>query len=414
MSLKIRKIPFFLCLIFLCSNRFVYLMPETLGTSILNFENITVGLATIFILYYLFAYRHIKVKYEYGWLAVIGIVLTVTSSLQGAALYNGQGFLDGLSCQKYMLVGVIMYFPITKLIKLGKISMEDIEKVLAICAVLQIILYFIQYILGPSHMFLSCYYTTPGYDSRVTRIRLYGYTYSIVATLMFCMNRIVKGTAKKKDYIYAIITLAFAIIINQGRQYIVSVVVIIFSAFIFAKVKSYKKVVLLLVAAIIAANIYSLDFSQNLLSELSTTTVMSSNTTAVRLRAQEFYLNVLKDHPILGGGYADVSIYSAAIASGYTRKYFIADNGVVAFLFRYGYLGLIFLIPLIISLIFGGIKGRKNKDVIAFMQLATMIVGVINDATWFDGFGLMYVFIYLIYMETAEYYQKRETIDVSY
>ena len=411
MSLKIRKITFFLCLIFLCSNRFAYLMPETLGISVLNFENITVGLAAIFTVYYLFAYRHVRVKYEYGWLATIGIILALTSSLQGAFLYNGQEFLDGLSCQKYMLIGVMMYFPITKLIKLGKISIEDLEKVLAICAVLQIILYFIQYILGPSHIFLSCYYTTPRNDSRVTRIRLYGYTYSIIANLMFCMNRIVKSEAKKKDYLYVIVTLIFAIVINQGRQYIVSAAVIIFSAFIFANVKSYKKVVLLLLIVIIASNIYSLDFSQNLLSELSTTTVASSNTTAVRLRAQEFYLNILKDHPILGGGYADVSVYSAAIASGYTKKYFIADNGIVAFLFRYGYLGLIFLIPLVISLIFGGIKGRKNKDVIAFMQLATMIVGVINDATWFDGFGLMYVFIYLIYMEVAMYYHKTEAMD---
>lgn len=413
MSLKIRKIPFFLCLIFLCSNRFAYLMPETLGVSILNFENITVGLAALFILYYIFSYRHVKVKYEYGWLAVIGIVLALTSSLQGAALYSGQSFLDGLSCQKYMLVGIVMYFPLTKLIKLGKISIEDIEKVLAICAVLQIILYFIQYILGPTHMFLSCYYTTPGYDSRVTRIRLYGYTYSIVATLMFCMNRIVKAEAKKWDYVYATITLIFAVVINQGRQYIVSVVVIILSAFIFAKVKSYKKIVILILVVVIATNIFSMDFSHNLLNELSTTTVTSSNTTAVRLRAQTFYLNVLRDHPILGGGYADVSVYSAAIASGYTQKYYIADNGIIAFFFRYGYLGLIFIIPLIISLIFGGIKGRRNKDVIAFMQLSTMIVGVINDATWFDGFGLMYVFIYLIYMETTAHYKTTESVNIS-
>lgn len=401
LELVVKKYSLFLGIIILMTSRFCYILPENFGISILNCENIAVGLAALFTFFVALKYRGSSTHFKYGWLVLIGLLLAVTSSFQGSDLYSGQNFLDGISCQKYLIVGLIMYFPITILIKQGELEFTDVIRVLRICAILQIIIYGIQYLAGSNHIFLSCYYTTPSIDSRVVRIRLYGYTYPIITSLAFCMNRIVNNEKWKGDYLYVVATILFAVFINQGRSYIVNTAVVIIVILIVAREQSLKRMGFILVAVLAIAVIYSSDFGQELISELLNTTVDSSNTIAVRYRAQELYLSVINSHPFFGGGYADTSVASAAAQSGYNSGYYIADNGVIGFLFRYGLCGLALLVPLVLIFLSNGLKLRKYGEYVALTELCVLVAGYINNSTWYDGFGLFYIFIYIIYIEST-------------
>lgn len=403
----IKKYPFILWLILMLSNRFCYLLPEYFGTQVISCSNFLFVFAILFSFLTVNKFkRHVK-KYDYSGLIAIGLLLSITSAYQASTLYSGQSFLDGLSCSKYMIVGLLMYFPIVALLKAEKLSFDDIVKVFWICAVSQMFVFFIQYIVGPSHVFLSVYYTTPAVDSRVSRIRLYGNTYTILISLIFAVNRICQRKNKKGDYAYLVAAIAYAVIINKSREYIVSTIVIILVGFVFAKTKSYKKMFIYVALIIVASNLLTTEFVQGIVYELTHTTLETNSTLAVRLRGQSLYLDALKEHPLLGGGYADVSIDSAARLSGYTLGYFIADNGVLGYLFRYGYLGLLLIVPVIAVFFINGLRLRKSGDVVVLMELSTLFVGVINNSRWYDGMGLFYTFIFIIYIEYERWKAKQ-------
>ena len=390
--------------IILLSSRFSYVLPEYIGKQAVSCENLTVLFAVLFTYEVMYRFRARKVKYEYWWLMLIVLMLVLSSSYQASERYYGQSILDGISCQKYMLTGIMLYFPITALIKCKKISIAQLQAMLLFCAWFQIIVYSIQYVLGPNHIFLSCYYTTPAIDSRVIRIRLYGFIYPILISLIFVVNRIVNNKRWKGDILYTLASLFFAIVVNQGRQYIVLTVVIMLSGLILARTSGPKKIPIIIFVIMVVSTLYSSSFVQDLVSQVTTATAETHSSIGTRLRAQEFYKEIIGKNLLLGGGYADNSIASAAAGSGYSLDYFVADNGIVAFIFCYGFLGLFLFIPLLLIFIKNGMRMQKNGDCVVLMELCSILVGIANDASWFTGFGLLFTFIFLIYIEA--YYVK--------
>ena len=122
---------------------------------------------------------------RYAWVGIIALFLTLTSSYQGHHLYAGQSIIDGISLQKYFTSGILMFFAVSKQINMGKLSFQDIIDICFWCSCAHMAIYFLQYLLGPDHMFLSCYYVTSAMDSRVLRLRLYGECNTITFSLIF-------------------------------------------------------------------------------------------------------------------------------------------------------------------------------------------------------------------------------------
>lgn len=416
MTLTIKKQKSVFALIILLSTRFFYILPEYFVVNTLCCENIMVLVALLWA-FTVCGIRDDTVYYKYKGIVIFGIILILTSSLQASWLYEGQSIIDGLSCQKIFLSGLILYFPLSRLIQKGELTFKDIIDVLFVCSCLHMLVYFVQYLVGPSHVFLSCYYTTPSMDSRVTRIRLYGSCYTITFSLIICavnaMNRLYDEVGSKKimnkDLAFVVVANLFNAFIIMGRQMIISYIVIVICALFFAKKRGVTGLVIFAILIVVVGVVMNTGFVQEVISEYQGTTIDTHSTMGVRLRAQEFYANIIREHPILGGGYADTSISSAAIGSGYSSGYYIGDNGIYGFVFRYGLPGLIWAIALMLTFFKNGIRLSNQCEKVVFIKLISLLVGIINSASWFDGLGIFYTILYLIYIES--YYMEEKEVE---
>lgn len=401
-SLKIKNNVALFAFILLMMTKCSYLLPDYIGITLLTPEFIACVLSLGWCFVEL---RYIKMhNYKYMWIIIYGIGLVLLSSYQASSLYSGQSIIDGILCQKFALAALSLYFPVANQIKRGKMTIDEVVHVICALAVFQIMVYTIQYIIGPNHVFLNCYYTTPRMDASVSRIRLYGTASNITFMIMYAATKVTSEKKKMKPLIMYLLGMYYMIVINQSRSAIVVCSIALIVALIFARGKSVKKASLIIVAVLLVAVFINSNFFQDLLETISNTTVNSHNTFAVRLRSQELYLGMLHEHPLLGGGYPDSSVSSAYILSGASQGIFAVDNGVYGFAFRYGIVGLIWLFLFFIISIKNGIYSIYNsRDCMPFMVLIPIIVGYMTSASWYDGFGFFYCIIYLLYYEYKDY-----------
>lgn len=402
--MKIKKNKLILLIVVLFSTRFFYLLPAYFFKSYISCENISVGIAFLWGIATLFSYRRYKIRYKYWGLIWYILFLTFTSAFQGASLYSGQSIISGLTLQKQFLCAVFLYFPITKEIKLNRMSFQDIVDICFWCSCAHMFVYFVQYCVGSSHMFLSCYYTTPAMDSRVIRLRLYGSCYTVSFSLIFVLNELLSDIkiGKVKNMLFVIAATAFNFVILQGRSNIVGTVAVILATIILKRKTNNKKYIITLVAFFAICYIWDSGYLQAIINEYITTTGDAHSTIAARVRSQEYYMSILNEHPVFGGGYVDSSVPNAALLSGYTQGFYIGDNGIYGFLFRYGLSGLLWVIPMFISFVYNGLRMRMHGSVVVLTKLLLILVGIINSASWFDGFGVFYTILFMIYIDTFE------------
>ena len=404
--MKVRINPYCVLLSFviLGMTRFSYLFPSSIGFSFISFENIVsyfiIGWAIIVIVS-----EHSSIsKFKYWWIPFAGIVLILLSSLQGHFLYSGQGLFDGVIGQIYGIAGLLLYFPISSLLHAKKITIHDLENVFIFCSVFQMIVYYAQFIVGPNHVFLSCYYLTESARESVYRIRLYGNVQPITIALFFCLNSILHSKNKMRSLIVIVMTIIFAIVINQGRAYIISIVILVIVAPLLKPQKKNKLFFILLLMAAIVYWLVNTDFFQNALAVFQTSNIDTrSDTVGVRLRAQSYFMETVRNHWLLGGGYPNVSVSSAYIAIGYELGYRLVDVGVYAFIYKYGLIGCLWALYILILLIKNGLHLRKTKnDVILLLEVILLLVGFFTSVSWFDGFGFYTLMIWIIYAEVLK------------
>ena len=402
--MKIKKNKLILLIVVLLSTRFFYLLPEYFFKSYISCENISVGIAFLWGIATLFSSKRYKIRYKYWGLTCYILLLVFTSAFQGASLYSGQSIISGLTLQKQFICAVFLYFPITKEIKLNRMSFQDIVDICFWCSCAHMFVYFVQYFAGSNHMFLSCYYTTPAMDSRVVRLRLYGSCYTVSFSLIFAIDELLSDVkiGKVKNMFFVIAATAFNFVILQGRSNIVGTVAVILGTVILKRKTNNKKFIIMLAAFFAIYYVWDSGYLQGIVNEYITTTGDTYSTIAVRIRSQEYYLSILNEHPMFGGGYADTSVPNAALLSGYSQGYYIGDNGIYGFLFRYGLSGLLWAIPMFISFVYNGFRLRMRGSVVVLTKFLLILVGIVNSASWFDGFGVFYTILFMVYIDTFE------------
>lgn len=120
-----------------------------------------------------------KGKSRYQILMLMPIVLMFTSSYS-AHLHYGQPLWYGIRAQRAWISAMLMYFPISGLIRNKKISINNIAKILDRMIFVYMILLIVQFFLGSSVAFLHL-----SISSRFGSARLYASTYFIVLHLFF-------------------------------------------------------------------------------------------------------------------------------------------------------------------------------------------------------------------------------------
>lgn len=404
MGLRVRKLVLYIFVILFLMTRFSYILPEFIFNPIICPENVAVALIIVwFIIMEVRGHWTKRMKLDYPWFAYGAIILVITSSIQASRLYGGQSFIDGISAQKVFIAGVLFFCIIDKYVKCEYISLDEIFRVIVFCAIVQIFLYFVQFFLGPSHMLLSCYYTTPGMDSSVNRIRLYGSTSYIGFAYIAVLSNLDRVKKKTRSYAFIVLVLIFAMVINQGRSFIVQYVMLFVLSLILYKGNFTKRAFAMCLGVIIVAMALNSTYFNTLINTIQNTTISTYSTLGVRYRSQEFYLNFLANHPILGGGYPDPTNSSAQTLAGISSGFLVVDNGVYGLAFRYGLLGLCWYIACAITMLIKGIKiYRSTGNSMHLLKFSTFIMGYMTSVSAFDGFGVFYTGLYLVFAANLE------------
>ncbi|QHW30858.1 hypothetical protein GZH47_08340 [Paenibacillus rhizovicinus] len=329
-------------------------------------------------------------KYHFKWIILFTLILMITSSIQSHVLY-GQSITMGIRPQRFWIVWALMYFPITKALYLKEITYEKIEKIIFIIGTLELVIYISQYFLQNQVQFLNVmsnnvYSTTRFYVSNI-----------FLNLLLFInLNRLFNKEKIIKSTLYIVAVLFVIIIVGKMRMTFIAVASAILIGFIFWKKGGILKFLTFLVLVAVAIYLTNLEEVQAII--LSFQGKSTVDTLSIREIGRDFYISILKQHPILGGGYINTQWYPAAIASNYLRGIYWVDNGIFGFAYFYGLLGIVWVLVLFRKLFVMGSKVKRAlNSYVFFIMPMYWVIAMVDELHWYyNSFLVMTLLICML------------------
>lgn len=301
-----------------------------------------------YIIYIEIKYRKIKVKKSnkfFTFLILYFIVLIFTSAYQSHKLYN-QSLWLGIRPQRHFFITLLLYFPISSLIRINKITKDDLEKIIYNVASIQMFIQIIYYLSGGKLSFILI-----DYDYRYGEIRLRADCCLINLLFILNISNFIKGRERNKNLILGIINLLYVMFILKTRLLMLSYLVTILAGFCVWKKNYVMKFILLIFIICVIPFVLNTEIFQNTIE-----TIIEDNSNDIRKLGKEFYRNQIEKSPILGRGYINIDWEQAFYGAGVNKGYYLVDDGITAFLFVYGYLGLVWFI-----LWYSRLFAKRNK-----------------------------------------------------
>ena len=341
--LIINKYILMLGIILICNLGVFYLVDD----SKVNLSDLTLILELFFFLY-VYMKNRTKVKYKYKIFILLCIGFSISSAIMAKYSY-GQPVFMGIRPQRAWLACMIMYFPITKLLYLKKINLQQIIKLIKFICVCLIVITIIQYIVGGKYVFMNVMN-----NQRYGSIRLYISTGLIIIYYFVNLSEIFKMKQIKFKNLFAVITTLFVIcFIVKSRMLIVSLIGAT-TIFIIYQKMTVRKIFLIIIAIVLIIAFLNTSSGQDILGMITSGQSISDNTSEIRDLGREFYIeknsrSILT--VIFGSGYVNIDWPNSAIMSGYSNKYYYNDNGIIGLYFYYGISFIIWLITFYFVLI---------------------------------------------------------------
>lgn len=328
----------------------------------------------IFILYVELKYHKIKISIKYNFSFIIGglFFLIISSSIRSFQLYS-QPIEWGIRAQRSLFVIYIMYFPLTKLLSIRKIVMKDIEKMFFTIGTIQLFIYIIFFLSNGNIKFLKY-----SYDYRYGGMRLRVHCCIINLLFILSINQYINGINKRKNLFLIIINVLVCALIIKTRLLIASYVIVLIMSVIIWKKNLRKKLFFILVSILIIPIIMQSTIIQDMID-----TILENDVNDIRKIGKNYYIESLKDSPIIGRGYINILCEKAFIAAGMDKLIYLVDNGVYAFAFEYGMLGISWIVILWIKILKKSIrKYRLKNDYIGILYLVYLTVLLPNITWW--------------------------------
>lgn len=349
MTLKINPFRTFLYIIIILNLNCFYFVDS----SAIPLADICLVVEAAFLIY-VFTVCNKKVKYNYAVFILCAVVLAVTSSIAAENNYRGQPFMLGFRPQRAWLGALMMYFPITKLLKGGKLTKYDLIKIVDnICVVYGFII-LIQFVLGGNNIFMKAA-SGDRYDS----LRLYISTTFLELSFFYHLYRIVKGEkVTKKDILLIAFPLLALIGITKSRMRIISFLAT--SIMVLFSYRFNKRKMTVLFVAIISLCIFSnTRTGEDILNMAFGEVSAEEDTSVIREVGREFYIKENTenwDKFVFGSGYVNIDWLPAAEMSGINENIGYNDNGIFGLFFLYGFSFVIWTVVFNYILIRDGFK----------------------------------------------------------
>ncbi len=315
------------------SINFFYLLSS--GVSF--FKELDCILAILVFLIVIIKYRNFLIKNCSKYFLLIEIwtiLLTITSTIQAYFRYDQPIYL-GLQAQREFFIMPLILFSYYMLYKLGKVSKNGLLVTLYLFTTIEMIFGFI-------HVYLfNGTLLNVGGGTRYMETRAFMNVDYIIFLCIYSLNAFFRKE-KKWYLIYLIFALLFVTFITKWRMVILSLIIsLVFSSLFLVKLSVEKKFVLFLVIMIFTILFFQLDIGKDIITAILNKGVTS--TSEIRDTGRNFYISVLKDNILFGGGYVNTKWDAAVRLSRMTEGLLYVDNGIFGFAFVYGSIGVMYI-----------------------------------------------------------------------
>lgn len=370
MKIKINKYLFLLTLIILLNLNFFYLFADP----IIKFSDLAIIVELVFMLVVYTKYGFEKPDLS-TILFLFPIVLAITSSLMANRNYQ-QPFRMGIYPQRSWLVGMLMFFPIKKLLSKNALDLKQILKILDWVVGIYIVVLTVQYLLGNKVQFLDVLLT-----QRYGGVRIYANTNYLVFIYILYLSTILEGKKIKAIYIFYIISTWFVFVfITKSRMSIIALalstlIMVFFSRF--SGNKLFSMVIIILGVSLF----FNTPYGKSVYDSILGNTVEDAGS-RIRDVGRTFYLTKIAANRLntwFGVGYVNTNWDQSVLESGYSNLINYNDNGIFGMLFYYGYTFVIWMLVSYFSLI---VKAINNKR---YSMIIFMLYGLFGIYTLLPG-----------------------------
>ena len=338
---------------------FSWLIPssEYIIPGLLKFYDIGVLVAIVWIVYVLVMVKN-KGRIKSSKLPLLYIFVILMSSV-AANKFFGQSYGLSIRQNRYIIVCMLLYYAMLKAMNSGALLRDDVVSILSFQAVVEIILFTLQYFLIDKVIFIHA-----TADSRYgdARIRV---SYLLALVFMyFCVDKILKN---KYWFLNCVLALASAFILVGICKHRAPSLIMIFTlvlAYFLWKKDLLKKYVIGIFFAIMVVVLVS---NSSLIKDALTGIIYGDENLDIRSEGRLYYLMRIFESPLVGYGEPNVNCDVAVKASGVDQNWFLADNGIWGFLYCHGAIGLIWLIFLWIKLYRESYYLYKNKRMYQYL-----------------------------------------------
>lgn len=378
---KIDKTKIYLMLVLIAMHQGFYMIPTYIFG--IMYDYILFVCVLIVDGLYLVRYKEKAIIGKFKIIPLAVPVLCLFSSLAANVNY-GQSMISGLLTQRAWMSTMFLYFPFVKMIYKENLTYKKFEDVLYPVVFIELIIYFTQFLIGGSHMFL---YVNHNY--RYETLRLYCSTNYMFLAYIISLQMLLKKNNIKRNIAYILGILTYIVVVNKGRGEIASFLLCGAIIILFSKTHILYKVGISLTTLCVG---FLTILKSKVFNEFTAIIFKgkSDYTYSVRLFSREFFLKRWKDSilsVLIGYGYPNSNSYKANIATGATQGYLLADNGVFGYLMCYGILG-VFVFLYYVATIFkcSMLRFKRDKDVLIIAILAKIIFQLSTGVDYFITF----------------------------
>ncbi len=362
--LKINKYYTFITLIIFFNLQGLYLLDaDTFRTS-----DIAVVLEIAFILYVAIKGGY-KGQSRYKILMLLPVALMLTSSIS-AYLHYGQPLLYGIRAQRAWISAMLMYFPLSGLLRNEKITIEHIVKILDRIIFAYMLLVIIQFFLGTKIVFLHL-----SIGNRFGSVRLYISTTFVLLMYFIHLYKIIeKRNARFFDALIVGCVVFIYLFVAKSRMGLAAL--ILATAFaVFSARFSGRKLIFICIGLFGAAIFMISPYGQMVFDSMFGSTAQDAGT-AIRDVGRIFYIEQTlstKLYALFGSGYANLDWQPTVIATRYLDGIYYNDNGIIGLFFYYGFAMVAWTIAVHIKVMKDAWKSNTRE---VFMYLISSLIGV--------------------------------------
>ena len=390
----------FIILVVGCENCFYLVDTNSVNVKgTFNYTDIFMSLGILWGLCIMLKYKKCSSpKYRFKYFVIFVVVMAIISSFRSEVLY-GQPFYLGLRPQRFWIVWSLLYFPLSKLMHLKVITYNNLEKMFYALGTIELVIYYLQYILADQIVFLHV-----SQGLRYGDPRFYYEVVLLNILLFICLCNLFNKKAHLKNTLYVIAILLFNMMVSKMRLTSLALVLsICFGIIIWRKARGLKFVYILL-AIVVGVFISNLPIIKDTVSAL----MGGDKNLNIRDVGRQLYFSQLSLSPLLGRGYINELNYAAKSTAGFNQNIYLVDNGIFAFAYMYGLIGIGWFLLLWQKLYTMALRVLIKANIYVFLLFMLYITIVLqNELQWYWG-NRSILFIIFICMLEARY---RTTLD---